>query len=52
MDTSATVFAFLTLCLVGITFLAWRLGNDKRDVVLPGVFSGLLGTGTAVAAIL
>lgn len=52
MHTSTLVFAVLTLCLVGVTFHAWRLGNEKRDVVLLGVFSGLLGAGTAVAAIL
>ena len=52
MDTSALVFAILTLCLVGVTFHAWRLGNEKRDVALLGVFSALMGAGTAVAAIL
>lgn len=51
-DTSALLFATLTLCLGNVTFHAWRLGNEKRDVVLLGVFSGLLGAGTAVAAIL
>ena len=35
-----------------VTFHAWRLGNEKRDVALLGVFSGLCGAGTAVAAIL
>ena len=52
MDTSTLLLAILTLCLAGVTFHAWRLGNEKRDVVLLGVFSGLLGAGTAVAAIL
>jgi hypothetical protein len=52
MDTSTLLFAILTRCLVGVTFHAWRLGNEKRDVVLLGVFSGLMGMGTAVAAIL
>jgi len=52
MDTSTLVFAILTICLVGVTFHAWRLGNEKRDVVLLGVFSGLCGVGTAVTAIL
>ena len=46
------LFAVLTLCLVGVTFQAWRLGNEKRDVLLLGVFSALMGAGTAVAAIL
>jgi hypothetical protein len=52
MDTSTLLFVILTLCLAGVTFHAWRLGNEKRDVVLLGVFSGLMGAGTAVAAIL
>lgn len=52
MDTSTLVFAILTICLVVVTFQARRLGNEKRDVVLLGVFSILLGAGTAVSAIL
>ena len=52
MDTSTILFAILTLCLVGVTFHAQRLGNEKRDVVLLGMFSGLMGAGTAVTAIL
>lgn len=52
MDTSTLLFAAMTLCLVGVTFHAWRLGNERRDVALLGVFSGLLGVGTAVSAIL
>ena len=46
------LFAVLTLCLVGVTFQAWRLANEKRDVLLLGVFSALMGAGAAVAAIL
>ena len=52
MDTSTLLFAILTTTLVGVTFHAWRLGNEKRDVALLGVFSGLCGVGTAVAAML
>jgi hypothetical protein len=52
MDTSTLLFAIMTICLAGVTFHAWRLGNEKRDVVLLGVFSALMGAGTAVAAIL
>ena len=52
MDTSTILFAILTLCLGGVTFQAWRLGNEKRDIALLGVFSALMGMGTAVAAIL
>ena len=52
MDTSTLLLAVLTATLAGVTIHAWRLGNEKRDVVLLGVFSGLMGAGTAVAAIL
>lgn len=52
MDTITFVFAVLTLCLIGVTLHARRLGNEKRDVVLLGVFSGFLGAGTAVSALL
>jgi len=52
MDNSTLLFAILTICLVGVTFHAWRLGNEKRDVALLGVFSGLMGVGTAVSALL
>ena len=34
MDTSTILFAILTLCLAGVTFQAWHLGKEKRDVVL------------------
>lgn len=52
MDTITLLFFILTICLVGVTFHAWRLGNEKRNVALLGVFSGLLGVGTAVSTIL
>jgi hypothetical protein len=52
MDTSTLIFAILTICLVGVTFHAWRLGNEKRDVVLLGVFSALMGAGTVASSIL
>ena len=52
MDTITLVFAVMTLCLAGVAFHAWRLGNEKRDVVLIGVFCSLMGAGTAVTAIL
>jgi hypothetical protein len=52
LDTSTLLLTILTACLVGVTFHAWRLGNEKRDVVLLGVFSGLMGAGAAVTAVL
>jgi hypothetical protein len=41
----------LTATLAGVTFHAWRLGNEKRDVALLGVISGLLGVGTVVTVV-
>ena len=52
MDNSTLLFATLALCLVCVTFHAWRLGNEKRDVVLLSVFSGLMGACTTISVIL
>jgi hypothetical protein len=52
MDTPTLFLAILALGLIGVTFHAWRLGNEKCDVALLGVFSGLMGVGAAVSAIL
>lgn len=52
MDTSTVLLAMLTATLAGVTAQAWRLGNEKRDIALLGVFSGLCGVGTAFTAIL
>lgn len=52
MENSTLLFFILSLCMVAVTFHAWRLGHEKRDVVLLGVFSCLMGAGTAAAAML
>jgi uncharacterized membrane protein YadS len=52
MDTAVFILAIMTATLFAVTFHAWRLGNEKRDVALLGVVAGLCGVGTAVAAIL
>jgi len=52
MDTSSLIFTILAVCLVGVTFHAWHLGNEKRDVALLGVFSGLMGVGAVATALL
>jgi hypothetical protein len=52
MDTATFLLALLTVTLAGVTFHAWRLGNERRDVALLGVFSGLLGAGTAATVVL
>lgn len=49
METNSFLAAIMTVTLAGVTFHAWRLGNEKRDVALLGVFCGLCGVGTAVA---
>ena len=52
MNTITLLLAILTVTLVGVTFHAWRLGNEQRDVALLGVFSALCGAGTAATVIL
>jgi hypothetical protein len=51
MDTLTPLAAVMTITLAAVTFHAWRLGNEKRDVALLGVFRGLFGVGT-VASVL
>jgi hypothetical protein len=51
MDPSTLLVAILILCLVGVTFHAWRLGLEKRDVMLLGVCSALMGMAMSVTAI-
>ncbi|MEY2689316.1 MAG: hypothetical protein RL375_3515 [Pseudomonadota bacterium] len=50
MDTLTLAFAVLTATLVVVTLHAHRMGNEKRDVALLGLFSGLCGTGTLVTS--
>ena len=50
-DAVTLFFAVLAATLVAVTAHAWRLGNEKRDVVLLGAFGGLCGVGAAVSAI-
>lgn len=52
MDTDTLLFATLAATLVVVAFQAWRLGNERRDVVLIGVVGGLCGAGTAVSALI
>jgi hypothetical protein len=51
MDTPTLLLSLLTVCMVGVTLHAWHLGNEKRDVALLGVFSGLMGAGTAATVV-
>lgn len=50
MDTVTTILAVLSLTLAGVTWHAWRLGNERRDVTLLGVIAAACSLGTAVAA--
>jgi uncharacterized membrane protein YadS len=52
MDTAVLILAIMTATLFAVTFHAWRLGNEKRDVALLGTVGGLCGVGTVVAAFL
>ena len=51
MHTTTVLLAIMTVAMLGVTFHAWRLGNEKRDVALLAAVGGLCGVGTAVAAI-
>ncbi|MGY0196410.1 hypothetical protein ACWA7J_15200 [Leptothrix sp. BB-4] len=52
MDTGTLLFGLMTLTFVGVTHHAWRLGNDRRDVVLLGSIGALCGVGAVVTAVL
>ena len=52
MDTTVLLLAIFSFTLFAVAFQDWRLGNEKRDVVLLGAVGGMCGVGTVVAAIL
>ena len=51
MDTIVLLLAIMTATMFAVTIHAWRLGNEKRDVVLLGAVGGLCGVGTAAAVL-
>ena len=51
MDTTVLFLAVMTATLFVVTFNAWRLGNERRDIALLGAMGSLCGVGTAVAMI-
>ena len=51
MDTPTLLFGLSAFTMAGVTWHAWRLGNEKRDVTLLGTIAGLCGAGTAVVAV-
>ena len=52
MDSMAILIAVIAATLAAVTFHAWRLGNEKRDVALLGTLSGVCGLGAAAVAVL
>lgn len=50
MNTSTTLLLAITAALVFVTIQAWVIGNDKRDITLLGVFTGIVGLGTTASA--
>lgn len=51
MDTLTLLLIGLALTMLGVTWQAHRLGNERRDVAFLAVISGLLGLGSTVSAI-
>ena len=52
MDTVTLFGLLLASVLLAAAWLAWRIGNDRRDVALLGVSSGVSAVGAAVAFML
>ncbi len=46
MDLGTITFGALTITLALTAFLAWRSGNEQRDVALLGALSSVCGAGT------
>jgi hypothetical protein len=51
MDTDTLLLGVMTVTLAFVTFQAWRLGNERRDVALLATCGGLFGAGTALTAL-
>lgn len=52
MDTTDLFFTAMTATLFAVTFNAWRLGNERRDIALLGTIGTMgsrCGVGTACA---
>jgi hypothetical protein len=52
MNTAVLILSIMTATMLAVTFHAWRLGNEKRDVVLLGTISGLFSASTAAVAVI
>jgi uncharacterized membrane protein YadS len=51
MDNGTLLFTLMTVTLIGVTWHAWRLGNERRDVALLGSFGAMCGVGAVVSAV-
>jgi hypothetical protein len=45
------ILLLLAVTMLGVTWHAHRLGNERRDVALLGVFAGVLSAGSVAAAV-
>ena len=52
METRFLLLAFITVAMIGVTYYARRIGNERRDFALLAVFAGLFTAGTAVGAVI
>jgi hypothetical protein len=52
MNNAVVFLSIMTATITAVTFHAWCLENEKRDVVLLGPISGLFGVGTVAAAVI
>lgn len=52
MDTVVLLLIIMAATMFAVTFHAWRLGNERRDVVLLGTVGGLCGVGAALVAVI
>lgn len=51
MDTYFRILLMPAVAMAGVTLQAYRIGNERRDVVALGAISGLLGVGSVLAAV-
>ncbi|HZF79919.1 MAG TPA: hypothetical protein VEZ89_09010 [Rubrivivax sp.] len=51
MDEFSPLLAIVALSLAGVTWHAWRLGNERRDVALLAAFAMAGGVASAAAAL-
>ena len=52
MNNAVLFLLIMTVTITAVTFHAWHIGNEKRDVVLLGAIGSLFGVGTIAAAVI